>query len=379
MSSLYLHIPFCSRKCPYCDFFSQVGSQQQINDYVELLILNLQILKRDDSHPTPLNTIFFGGGTPSLLSVEQVGDILNKVAQTYGIASDAEITLEANPGTVNFEQLRGYYQAGINRLSLGIQSLNDQKLQLLGRIHSSSQARECIIAARAAGFENLNLDLMFALPDQDLLSLEEEISALLSFAPEHISLYGLSFEEGTEFYRQLQSGKLTACEENLYAEQYQLLHRQLVSAGFEHYEISNFARSDRRCRHNQVYWKREDCLAVGTGAHSFISRKWGTRWHITENLQSYKEALLGGNNPAEKLETYHQQGAMKEFVYLALRTSDGVDLQEFEQKFNLPLQQVFPDALDKTRNYLDLPLTSGYCRFNLNGWLLYDHLISHFL
>ncbi|RLB74331.1 MAG: hypothetical protein DRH06_09775, partial [Deltaproteobacteria bacterium] len=132
MSSLYLHIPFCSRKCPYCDFFSQVGSQRQINDYVELLILNLQILKRDDSHPTPLNTIFFGGGTPSLLSVEQVGDILNKVAQTYGIASDAEITLEANPGTVNFEQLRGYYQAGINRLSLGIQSLNDQKLQLLG-------------------------------------------------------------------------------------------------------------------------------------------------------------------------------------------------------------------------------------------------------
>jgi len=379
VSSLYLHIPFCSRKCPYCDFFSQVGSQQQINEYVELLIINLQILKRDNSHDTPFNTIFFGGGTPSLLSVGQVEAILNKVEQLYGIASHAEITLEANPGTLDFERLQGYYRAGVNRLSLGVQSLNDQKLQLLGRIHNASQARESILAARAAGFENLSLDLMFALPDQDLSSLEQEISALLSFEPEHISLYGLSFEKGTEFYLQLQSGQLTACEEDLYAEQYRLLHGQLAVAGFEHYEISNFARPNRRCHHNQVYWKREDCLAIGAGAHSFSSQKWGTRWYIPENLQSYQESLWRGEDPAEILETYDRQGAMREFAYLALRTRDGIDLQEFEERFNLSLQQVFPEALDKIQNYLDSPLTSGRCRFNLNGWLIYDHLISHFL
>ncbi|MBE9486207.1 MAG: radical SAM protein, partial [Chloroflexi bacterium] len=173
MSSLYLHIPFCSSKCPYCDFFSQAGSQKQLDEYVELLNLNIRILQQKFPHNPPLETIFFGGGTPSLLSAEQIGSLLKNIKGTFDIDKNAEITLEANPGTVDLDQLRGYRQAGVNRLSLGIQSLNDQHLQLLGRIHTADQAQDSVIAARAAGFNNLSLDLMFALPDQDLSSLEE--------------------------------------------------------------------------------------------------------------------------------------------------------------------------------------------------------------
>ena len=379
MSSFYLHIPFCSSKCPYCDFFSQVATQQQIDEYVELLYLNINVLKQKTLSCPPFKTIFFGGGTPSLLSVKRIKNILSSLQQTFGIETDAEITLEANPGTVNLEQLRGYRQAGINRLSIGIQSLNDQNLKVLGRTHSAKQARKSVTDARAAGFDNLSLDFMFALPNQELSTLERGIVELLNLSPEHISLYGLSFEEGTPFFKQLQAGKLSSCEENLYADQYQLLHEQLNIAGFEHYEISNFARPKRRCRHNQVYWQRGDCLAIGAGAHSFMNQKWGERWHIPANLHGFKKSLLHGESPAELLETYSQLGAMKEYVYLALRTSDGIDLEEFKQKFGCSLQQVFPAAIDKISPYLDSPVNSDHYSFNQNGWLIYDHLISHFL
>ncbi|MDA3902382.1 MAG: radical SAM family heme chaperone HemW [Desulfuromusa sp.] len=377
MSSLYVHIPFCASKCPYCDFFSQVGSQQHIDEYVELLNLNIEILKRNSSPSPPFSTIFFGGGTPSLLSSRQIESILNSLEQNFGIAMDAEITLEANPGTVDLAKLQGYRQAGVNRLSLGIQSLTEKNLKLLGRIHSVKQARESIFAARTAGFDNLSLDLMFALPSQDLRSLEQEVSALLNLNPEHISLYGLSFEEGTEFSLRRQSGELASCGDNLYADQYQLLHDQLVAADYEHYEISNFAQPGQRCRHNQIYWQRRNCLAIGAGAHSFIEQGWGERWHIPTNLQKYKESLLQGENPAELLETYDHQGAMREFVYLALRTSGGADLHEFKRRFERPMEEVFSVALKNTGKYLHS--NNDHYSFEQTGWLLYDHLISHFL
>ncbi len=377
MSSLYIHIPFCSSKCPYCDFYSQVGTLEQIDEYVNFLNLNTEILKQGTSSPQPFDTIFFGGGTPSLLSVPQIERILNTIQKTFGIKENVEISLEANPGTVNLEKLQGYRQAGINRLSLGIQSLNDKNLQVLGRIHNVHHAHESIDAARSAGFDNLNLDLMFALPNQDLTGLKQEIRTLLSFAPEHISLYGLTFEEGTDFSAQLQSGKLSSCEESLYAEQYNLLHEKLAAAGYDHYEISNFASLDRRCHHNQIYWQRESCLAIGVGSHSFIGEGWGERWHIPADLKLYKSSLLHGENPAELLETYDHQDAMKEFVYLALRTRDGINLNKFKQLFNLSIDQAFPIALKKTGKYLHTD--NNHYNFRLNGWLLYDHLISRFL
>ena len=379
VSSLYIHIPFCASKCPYCDFFSQVGSQLEIDEYIKLLLLNIEILGREKSPTSPLKTIFFGGGTPSLLSAKQITTTLDQLQRTFSFADGIEINLEANPGTVDLKKLQDFRQAGVNRLSLGIQSLNDQNLLRLGRIHTAEQAQNSVNAARDAGFDNLSLDLIFALPDQGLPALQQEVTALLDLSPEHISLYGLSFEEGTNFFSRLQSGELSSCDENLYAEQYLILDEQLSTAGFEHYEISNFSLPEKRCRHNQIYWQREICLAIGAGAHSFINRKWGERWHIPTNIQSYNDSLLRGENPAEILETYDQTGAMKEFVYLALRTSSGIDLEEFEQRFKLPFRQVFARELDQIENHLLSPSTSGHYRLNVKGWLLYDHLISHFL
>ena len=377
MGSLYLHIPFCSNKCPYCDFFSQVGSQQQLEDYAKLLILNIGIVSRDMRTGAPLETIFFGGGTPSLLTVKQLEKILCCIDHHFGINAAAEITLEANPGTLSLDQLKGYRRAGINRLSLGVQSLKDENLQVLGRIHTVKKASESIRNARAAGFDNLSLDLMFALPNQNLNSLELEISRLLSFESEHISVYGLSFEEGTEFTMRQKSGKIESCDEGLYADQYLLLHHQLTAAGYEHYEISNFAKAGRSSFHNQVYWQRKNCLAVGAGAHGFIDQGWGQRWHIPEKLKRYKEFLLQGKDPSELLETYDQNGAMKEYVYLALRTNTGINLHEFHKKFELQFEQVFTTAIAKVKKYLQF--NNGCCHLNAEGWLIYDHLISNFL
>ncbi len=377
MSSLYLHIPFCSNKCAYCDFFSQIGTHTQLAEYVELLNLNIRILHQQYPDTQPFETVFLGGGTPSLLTVAQLESLLRNISERFKLAENAEITLEANPGTINLNQLKGYRQAGVNRLSLGIQSLNNRNLQQLERIHSAEQALASVSIARAAGFDNLSLDLMFALPGQALSALEQEISSLLELHPEHISLYGLSFEEGTEFAARQQRGELKPCGEDLYAAQYRLLHDQLLAAGFEHYEISNFARPGYRCRHNQVYWQRRTCLAAGCGAHSFSDMNWGERRHIPADLNKYRDSIVKGKNPAELLETYGCPEAMKEFIYLALRTSDGFDLHAFEQQFHQHPQKAFTEAFNKTGNYLRL--ADGRCYFDLNGWLLYDHLISYFL
>lgn len=377
MSSLYIHIPFCTRKCPYCDFFSLVRTQNQIDDYLGLLLLNIKSVKKIYPDASFLKSIYLGGGTPSLLSPGQVAKILISTDNTFGIAADCEITLEANPGTLEQRQLIGYRQAGVNRLSIGVQSLDDQNLKMLGRIHSAQQARQSVSLARQAGYDNLSLDLMFALPGETLKILNSELSGILDLTPEHISVYGLTFEEGTEFSAQLKQGALIACDEDLYAEQYRLLHEQLENAGLEHYEISNFARPGLQCRHNKSYWQRETCFAVGAGAHGFINQNWGERWHIPPDLKAYKKALVNHKNPAVRLETFDLQGAMKEFVYLALRTRNGLDLNSFEQRFKQNAEQVFSQAVNKVRPYLKTD--SRRWSFDLEGWLIYDHLISYFL
>lgn len=377
LSSLYLHIPFCVAKCPYCDFFSRVGQIDELADYVRLLALDIRQLKTHYPDTSPLKTIYFGGGTPSLLSAGQLAFLIENLDQTFGFQKEAEISLEANPGTLNEQQLRAYRHAGLNRLSLGVQSFNDHYLKRLGRIHTAEQARAAIALIRRAGFDNLNVDLMFALPGQALADLKMELTAIRHFNPEHISIYGLSYETGTEFTRRQERGELTACPENLYADQYLMIHTELEKAGFEHYEISNFALPDKRCRHNQQYWQRSPCLAVGTGAHGFTIKAWGRRWHIPEDLKRYKNLLETGQNPAVTLETFDRDGALREYLYLNLRTSDGVDLIQFQQLFQSTFDQVFPHAREQLRPHLVKNPTN--CHFTPQSWLLYDHLVSYFL
>lgn len=378
MGSLYIHIPYCLRKCSYCDFFSSGDfSVADLDDYVELLRLELELLQKCRGNDSPLRTVFFGGGTPTLLSAEQVGRILRQIGACFGIAADCEISLEANPGTLSAEKLRGYRQAGVNRLSLGVQTLNDRFLQLLGRVHSADQARRSVALARAAGFDNLSLDLIFALPQQTLGQLEEDVGGLLDLQPQHLSLYGLTFEPGTPLFAQMDSGAVVEPDEQLYADSYLLINRLLTAAGFEHYEISNFARPGYRCRHNQVYWRRQECLAVGCGAHSFLANGWGQRWHVPPDFAAYRGRLRRGESPACLLEAFDREAALAETIYLALRTCDGLSREDFRQCFGVYPEAQFPQAFK--RHAGRLALQGDRWRFDLSGWLLYDHLISDFL
>jgi oxygen-independent coproporphyrinogen-3 oxidase len=376
MSSLYLHIPFCRSRCFYCDFYSQVGSAEQLSDYVELLRTDLRLLALHPQGSTKFKTIFFGGGTPSLLSAEQIAVLLRQIEQDFGCADDCEISLEANPGTLDAKKLQGYRAAGVNRLSLGVQTFSAARLQQLGRSHSVHEANQSVALARAAGFENLNLDLIFSLPGQTDQELQADLESLLELQPQHLSLYGLSFEPETELTARLQRGELVESCDEVYAGQYRLLHQWLTAVGFEHYEISNFALPGYRCRHNQVYWRRQTCLAVGSGAHSFLASGWGERWQRPE-LAPYRSKLLAGENPGELLEHFDRHGAMKETIYLALRTADGLPRKCFQQCFGVFPEVAFPQAFTKLKNHLQL--IDDHWRFNLDAWLLYDHLISAFL
>lgn len=375
MSGLYIHIPFCRRKCPYCDFFSVSGAVPA--EYVQLLCRHLELAAACGNLRGPFRSIFFGGGTPSLLAPAQVARVLERAAALFGIDSAAEISLEANPGTVTEKSLRGYRSAGINRISLGVQSLNDGQLARLGRIHSAREARLACSLARRAGFDNLSLDMMFALPGQHADELRSELQAYLELSPEHLSCYGLTVEEGTPFSHRHRAGGLTLPDEEAYAELFLLLHRELEAAGYLHYEIANYALPGRVCHHNLNYWRRGEYLGIGAGAHGFLAAGWGARHAVAADLDEYRRRLLSGENPAELIESFGPDGALAETVYLGLRTAEGVTDSDLRARFGVGLEEAFSRAVRRCGE--KLLRTDGRWRFSVEGWLVYDHLISDFL
>lgn len=376
MFSLYIHVPFCRRKCPYCDFYSVPAEAAALADYPALLCRHLELTDKED-WSGPVETIFFGGGTPSLLPPAAIAAVLTRTASLFGLSADAEITLEANPGTVTPATLAGYRTAGVNRISLGIQSLQSEQLQRLGRIHSSQDARQAVAWARQAGFDNLSCDLMFALPGQSAAALQQEIGAFLDLDPDHLSCYGLSLEETTPFYHLHRAGGLALPDDELYRQHYLELHETLQGAGFDHYEIANFARPERQCRHNLTYWRRRGYLGIGAGAHSFHQRNWGRRLAVPSDLPAYATALDRGSDPSQEIESFDRLGAMSETLYLGLRTAEGVAEESFRDRFGLGVAAAFPAALRQAGPRL--ALREGSWRLDLQGWLLFDHLISPFL
>ncbi|OGR31702.1 MAG: hypothetical protein A2091_07465 [Desulfuromonadales bacterium GWD2_61_12] len=375
-TGLYLHIPFCRSKCAYCDFFSlPVPGAAELQRYGELLLRQLR--QEASSWGGPVATIFFGGGTPSLLPPATVGEILETVAATMGIAGDAEITLEANPGTVDAAALTELRQAGINRLSLGLQSLDDRQLLALGRGHDVAAGLAAVAAARRAGFANLSLDLIYALPGQQVAALERELQALVALAPEHISTYALTVEEGTVFYSRVTTGAILLPDEEETARHYRAVDGLLTAAGYAHYEISNFARPARACRHNLDTWRRRPYLGLGAGAHSFRAEGWGERRAAPPDLDLYARRVASGESASDRLESFDRRGAMSEVLYLGLRTAEGVSESDFCQRFGLGVAAAFPAALQRCGPRLRC--VGDRWTFDLQGWLLYDHLISFFL
>ncbi|MCD6527119.1 MAG: radical SAM family heme chaperone HemW [Desulfuromonas sp.] len=376
MSALYLHIPFCLSKCPYCDFYSRIPQSGDIERYVDALCLDLE---RSRAHYLggKFSSVFFGGGTPSLLNAHQVARLLKVAERCYGFEREVEITLEANPGTLTAQQLSGFRQAGVNRLSLGVQSLDDKQLAWLGRRHSSQQAIAAVEMARCAGFDRLSLDLMFALPLQSLADLKAQCQRIRQLSPEHLSIYGLTVESGTPFAAQQQAGLWQLPDEEAYRDAYLYLHEQLTSSAYEHYEISNFAQSQQRCRHNYSYWQRQPYLGVGAGAHSFFANRYGERWACTDSVDAYYSAIDGQESPRWRIETFTKPQAMAEAVYLALRCKDGLDVQRFEKRYAMNFVQHFSGALKRCGAHVTL--RDGRCSLDVEGWLLFNYLIEDFL
>jgi oxygen-independent coproporphyrinogen-3 oxidase len=319
---LYIHIPFCIRKCIYCDFFSVLYDESVAKTYIDALCQELY-LKKDFS--TTLKSIYIGGGTPSLLPSDCFRQLFNCLRNNVNFSSSAEITVEANPGTINESKINTMLSLGVNRLSIGIQSFNNDELKTLGRIHSSEDASRSIEIIKKEGINNFSVDLMYGIPGQTMDSWHNSISTAVGLSPTHISAYELTPEENTPLYKLIQSHKIDMPDEELILEMYNHAIDYFASCGYEHYEISNFALPGFKCMHNLNYWDRGEYIGVGAGAHSFIN---GRRSNNTKDITRYIEDLNNGIIPEIESAKPTSAEALKEFIFLGLRKTEGININE---------------------------------------------------
>lgn len=340
---LYVHIPFCVRKCLYCDFLSFPASGEERERYCASLRKELAMWAEDERiRGREVDTVFFGGGTPSHLEPGMFSAIMEDIKGQFLLTKDAEISLECNPGTVNREKFMTYRRLGINRISIGMQSMVDAELQALGRIHRTEDFKRAFMEARECGFDNINVDVMAAIPGQTLDSYRDTLREVTRLKPEHISSYSLILEEGTPFYEMYQG--MPPVDEETDRTMYQQTEELLSDAGYERYEISNYARPGRECRHNLKYWHRQEYVGAGLGAASFLREERLTN----ERERSAYQAWIEGNQlPVAETETLSREDAMAEFMYLGLRCMQGVSKQAFYDKFGVALSEIYGDVIRK--------------------------------
>lgn len=341
---LYIHIPFCVRKCAYCDFLSFAAPERAYRDYVEKLIEELygQSASFQDYCVT---SIFLGGGTPSILPAKLVEELFAVLYECFDVAEDAEITIEANPGTLTMEKLETYLQSGINRLSIGLQSSDDEELRTLGRIHCYDDFLKSYQRARQAGFTNISVDLMSALPGQTVQSWKSTLRKIMMLKPEHISAYSLIIEEGTLFYDRYHEDESAFPDEDADREMYHLTKELLAAQGYERYEISNYAKPGYECRHNTGYWTGVDYLGLGLGASSYTH---GFRYHNTTDMKEYLSLDLRESGAAAcDIQEMSMDEKMEEFMFLGLRMMEGVSGSEFLKRFDQNMWNVYGDVLKK--------------------------------
>lgn len=363
---LYIHIPFCVKKCAYCDFLSGPASNQQIEEYVQALIEEIRYYK-EFVKKYEVSTVFWGGGTPSLLTGEQMKALMEALGQTFFIRQNAEITMEANPGTVTVEKLLACQKAGINRISFGLQSVNNEELKMLGRIHTYEEFLESYEAARKAGFQNINVDLISAIPKQTVSSWEQTLQTIISLQPEHISAYSLIVEEGTTFAKLYGEGckleHLLPTEEDE-RRMYERTEELLREAGYHRYEISNYAKEGYECQHNLGYWERKEYLGLGLGASSLIEE---TRFHNTDEMEEY---LRDANNPIllrREQEKLDRQEQMEEFIFLGLRKIRGIQEEKFAEMFGEDIWDCYGKNLERVIKEGLLEREEGVLRLTRKG------------
>jgi oxygen-independent coproporphyrinogen III oxidase len=380
---LYLHIPFCESKCIYCDFNSYAHMEDRYEPFVQAICADItrgvgQFLDGEaDCKGAHVSTVFFGGGTPSVLQPEQIGRILQAARARYDIAPDAEVTMEANPGTISLEKFKGYREAGINRLSMGVQVLDDAMLKKLGRIHSAEGALDSYRLAREAGFDRINLDFIYGLPGQDLAHLDQMLDRLLAVEPlpEHLSCYSLIVEEHTPLYIGVMRGLITVPGEDEVAAMFELISQRLTEAGYRQYEISNWTRG-KSCAHNLVYWHDERYLAFGPGAHGY----WGnTRYSTILGPSDYTKAVGTGVSVLAEQTPVGREDEMSEVMMLGLRLNDGVDRGEFRRRFGIAVESVYGSEVDKLVALGLLEVHGDNLRLTERGRLLGNEVFERFI
>lgn len=350
---LYIHIPFCRQKCFYCDFPSFAGREKKIDRYLQALeqefaLLRQRLYQKDNARDTERKfaprTIYIGGGTPTALNTHQLAKLLEIIQKYMAVAEAEEFTVEMNPGTVDREKLLLLQQAGVNRLSVGVQSFDDHCLQKIGRIHTAQDAVNTIELAHNLGFGNISLDLIYGLPQQDMEILTKSVERALTLPVQHISIYGLQLEEGTAFQRMADMGKLHLPTDELVEVMYDYIVEKLPEAGYQRYEISNYALPGYESKHNLSYWQDVDYLGLGSGAHSYWQ---GTRYENPIGIDDYISVLEAGRLPATLEEQVDRQAHMEEYCFLGLRTAAGIDKNLFQQKFGVDLFTVYGRTIEK--------------------------------
>ncbi len=380
--SLYLHIPFCRHRCAYCDFntYTSIGDLQDA--YGNALCQEIRQVAGHELRPA--HTIFFGGGTPSLMSPRLLGQIIETVRSYYVLAADAEFTLEANPDTVDGDYLEAIHQLGINRLSFGAQSAVASELALLEREHSFETVIRAVEDSRAAGFENISLDLIYGLPGQTLSSWAISLRAALDLAPDHLSLYCLSIEPGTPMQRWLDNGTISSPDPDLAAAQYELACEMLYEHGFVHYEISNWAKTGRQCQHNLTYWRNNEYLGLGAGAHGHAA---GYRYHVVKQPRVYIRRLgseASGRYPwSAAVADKHQLSSsevMSDTIIMQLRLlQEGLDLGAFDNKFGQSLYDAYPETAEQLIEWGLLNEEEGRLLLSKRGRFLSNQVLLRFV
>ena len=374
---IYVHIPFCERKCPYCDFYS-ITDLSLRKGFIDALEREIEMTDAGALH---FDSLYIGGGTPSVLVSDDIGRVVDTVLEAFTFSADVEITLEVNPGTVDSDKIGGYRQAGINRLNIGVQSFQNQHLKFLGRIHNSDEAEKSIALGRKAGFDNIGLDLIYGLPGQTREEWIGDLRRAVDFHPEHLSCYMLTYETGTPLDIDRQQGRVVPLPDADVGRLFEVTVEFLQDHGYRQYEISNFGAfkapggEPMVSRHNQKYWTFAPYLGFGPGAHSFVAseRYWNHR-----DVGFYMQYLTDGRLPVEEKERLTGEQLMIEVIYLGLRMTRGIDLDKFTAMFNLDFRQVFPETIAGFEKDGLLTVSNGYCFLTRKGMALLDSITAAF-
>jgi len=380
--SLYIHIPYCISKCPYCDFNSHVVAQIPEAGYTDALLRELEYFGEESGwRGRTLQSIFFGGGTPSTFQPTSIGKLLAWVAATFPIANDCEITMEANPGTVDAAHFAGYRDAGVNRISVGVQSFQPKLLKFLGRVHSADEAEKALNIVKQSGFDNFSFDLIYANPGQTLANLEADLDTALEFNPPHLSAYNLTFEEGTPFHHEYRAGRMANLDEDIEIAMAELIDAKLGAAGLKRYEISNYARPWFHSRHNVNYWHSGDYLGLGAGAHSYRRNDddvTGRRWNNEKSPAKYMTQIDDTGEAVVERESIDAHKAAAEFMFLGLRMTEGIRADAFLQRFGQTARQFYPQI--DTWIEGELLMEQGeFLRFTAKGLMLANSIFVHFM